>query len=713
MCACGKRSMIDRSSSIFFPPQLRDEVLASQQFPTFWWNFVVIEGVRAQDAGAWSTLVATCAALKRLPKAFVKTVGCEHDVADFLPAARAWARDYPLRHPLPDVETLRTHMDRVLVQASLPGFQGPLLDVLRNDPLGSWKTLRAYAEARMPLRFPRHNGFFYDSATQRVLIPLQMAFAPPETARTRKVMTQLAGAVRQPHLLIGPHASTLHNETRILADTEIVSRIGMAALLLLSLVLLWIGAARAILLLGFVFLGTGLSFVVTRAVFGSVHGLTLSFGTAIIGLALDYALQAAFNIKTRSIWRSNFCGFSTTVVGLVVLMTSTIPLLRQMMFFGALGLTLSFILLYLYLAKWGKWKHLDVRVYTPRKRPAMAALSVALAVVSLVGLAVVRPQLDMQRFDFQPERARKIGRWFFSSMRMPPPLFQIDAQDTALQASQMARTWADSAHIPLETVSNYVPTLAQQTQHLASLERKRTSVIRQLSATHQTFFFPFIQNMTRRPYTLTLPVRPYCEHLQGDGQWLTLWMPRDAAQERKIQQHFPRVTSLRAVFARFPKILGQELHWMAPLSCLLATLFHFIYYRRLSYALIALFPFFCGMGLVMAVSFAFGFELSFVSVIGLVLVFGFSLDYGIFATDACLNPTREHMWTAIAVAALATLAGFVPLAFCKHPVLRDLGWTLLLGGAGTYLGAAYGIPWLMRRPRRTLDKTDLHRASQY
>jgi predicted RND superfamily exporter protein len=115
------------------------------------------------------------------------------------------------------------------------------------------------------------------------------------------------------------------------------------------------------------------------------------------------------------------------------------------------------------------------------------------------------------------------------------------------------------------------------------------------------------------------------------------------------------------------------------------------------------------MGLVAWFHIIFGLELSFISLMGLIMIYGMSVDYGIFATDIdrrTLNifgndaGKNRGVWTSIFLAAFTTVAGFLPLDFCRHPVLIDLGRTLTLGMIGTLLGTFWGVPFALVRLKR-------------
>jgi predicted RND superfamily exporter protein len=132
---------------------------------------------------------------------------------------------------------------------------------------------------------------------------------------------------------------------------------------------------------------------------------------------------------------------------------------------------------------------------------------------------------------------------------------------------------------------------------------------------------------------------------------------------------------------------------MAPMSLFLATLLLALYYRRVYPTLLGLIPFFSGLGLFALGAVIFQFKFSFITIIALVMVFGCSIDYGVFAVDLAIGKKRSvtGVWTALSLSALVTVIGFIPLIFCKHPVLSALGQPLVLGTVGTYLGTVWGI----------------------
>lgn len=702
----------DRSHRIFFPKDGQETVALSQSFPAFWWNFVVLD-LKENDFSAAHQL---CRKLKAMTPNPLLRVECNQGLNDLESISRDWAQDLPLRTDRPSDAWIKSAFDSDLAQASLPTGDRTWLKFLQSDPLQSWRELLKLVENRIKIKLERKNGFFYDSESHRIIIPVQAAFNPAEIQKTKQILAALSDFTPK-MVWVGPHESTLRNQEQVMQDLNAATHAGYVILVLLGGALLWLKRWQLLLLFPPVFVAVSGGAVVTVLVFGSIHGLTLSFGSGIIGLALDYGFNAAFGnkIQARNTWRSNWIGVATTLVGLFVLMQSAIPLLRQMMVFSAVGLSTGFLVFRFLFARYP-----DVLITRPfgvsfSPSPIKTSIIFILLASSIAGFFILRPNLDMKQFDFEDAKNQQTDQWLFKTLAMRSPLFTVNEGDKALIASQKEKQWAAQNGIAIETLANYLPTENEQSSHLMTWITGQTDCRRSPSMfpdVEMRFFSGFIESsLCKSPTRLkTLSAfseaRSYTQHLSAEGKWLTLWMPTDDGQELKIRQNQPTAHSLREALMAFPNILAKELSWMAPLSVFLVLIILLFYYRKLDPSWIALIPFFSGLGLFSLTAITFNLSVSFISVIALVMSFGFSFDYAIFAVDHYVKERTNGVWGAISSAAAATLAGFVPLLFTNHPVLKHLGQALCLSTLGCYLGAVWGIPGLIEL-RENLKKPRL------
>jgi hypothetical protein len=719
-------SWLDQSHRLFFPKSLGSVVSVQSDFPMLWWSFLEVDVplVAADSVTAepnWAGIQADCVEFSNVSRGLLERIFCgtvadfaienDNGVGNSAGILEAWSRDYPLRHARPTESVLRAQMNDVLAKASLP--IGPLVNLLRQDPFNSISELTKILESQTTLSFAQKGGVFYDSKTRRVLIPVQFAFPPFETQKMRTLTENLSkfcpvGNACYKPLFIGAHAATLENESQVKEDMHHVSQVSAVLLVILGGFILLTRRWRLFFIFPPILGAIFISALATIVVFGKIHGLTLAFGPGIVGLAMDYGLHIAFSNQPQRLWKANLFGLLTTVVVLLVMIKSEIPLLQQLMFFSSFGLVLGFLAIYFIFRKFpGAFSVVPYPIKVPRSA-FFSFVILALVAASVIGFFKTELSLDMRQMGFETPKRAEVSRWFYESSGSPAPLFQVSAKgENPLVMAHAQKNWATQNEIRVSNVAGFLPPVETQVANLESWHNDLcigSKWYETLPEVTRQFFSPFFKTSPcgpRHPETLesvkTAPA--YVRDFGSDGRWLTMWLPNEGTDVEKIKAKYPEVISFVDMAMLFPKIFAGELRWMMPLSLGLAFLLLVFYYRRLSLALLGVTPFFSGLGLYLIMTFLFSWKTSFISVIGLIMVFGFSLDYGIFATDLMrrqkLRPD-EGVWTALSVAGLVNVAGFLPLMVCHHPVLSSLGRTLFFGTIGTYLGSVWGIPGLYR-----------------
>ncbi len=143
------------------------------------------------------------------------------------------------------------------------------------------------------------------------------------------------------------------SSTNASREISIISTISLLAVLLMLIftfrTALPIAAAFASILISLAF-----AFCVTTSIFGSIHALTLVFGTSLIGSCIDYSLHFFVNWKARLELKSgsqikNFLlkgltlSLASTEICYLLLIFTPFPLLRQMAVFSLTGILSSFL----------------------------------------------------------------------------------------------------------------------------------------------------------------------------------------------------------------------------------------------------------------------------------------------------------------------------------------------------------------------------------
>ncbi len=705
-------SKIDDSANIFFPKSLSYLQIAQAELPLFWWNFVVINP--EQNQAQFSKADSVCRELKKTLNNEIKYLVCGDEIASFYPALVEWANDIVYRESfgmLPALSPInyQQKITSALSEISYLGTTNKILFSLKQvDPFDQWQAYLVKSKVFSD-SFTKKQGFLIDEKTQRLIIPIQFRL-PPKMKNVEQSMNTLAQF--KGVYLVGAHGSTYLNEKQVHVDLELVSQVGAAVFALFILYLVLIGRLAALLLIPPVAIALGLATIVTEWIYGSIHGLTLAFGSGIVGLTVDYGLHGAFNSESKQTWQSNTIGFFTTLVGLGVLAFSGIPLIQQMMVFGILGLVFGFALYYLLCRFFPRQFTIpSVKTYFPEFRYSWVIV-VALILCGLYSAKKTNLGFDLRRFNYQTTELKEATDWFYSQGQQNEQFLILHAKED-LYKSASELTWSKENKINYVGLFNLIPDRTSQESNILSWKNEGcTDLTRTSSTTEKKVFNPFFTNICEKehvPFAFDdLKKTSYVNHLIGDDKFITLFFAENTEQQMQIKQAYPEAHSLVESIKGFSTSLEKDLLWMIPAAIFLSFLILLAYYKKFVLASIALIPFATGVGLFFVASAILNKYLDLISVLGLLMVFGFSIDYGVFSTDCQVFPHNKdekvHVDTALWFAAMTNIIGFFPMILVKHPILYQLGFALFYGTIGTYIGTKWGVPIALKLALR--NKTE-------
>lgn len=718
-----KTAWVRSDGAGFFPDEIGKLIGKLNGFSVSRWNFVVIDPVAGSDRD--DLPLRLCASLKSEFKTGYQ-FQCQLTAGVPGQIVTEWARDLPLRRTMPETSAVLDEMNVTLAKAGLladPELRG----LLRHDPFGSYQELLSRLETQKPVKLSVRNDFLVEPDSGRVLIPMLVGHDPLDVASTEKLASSIAATCKGKDGqedacsrvgFLGGHFASLENQRQVVDDLSIVSVSGVISLIL-SLILLKIFKQMRLL---FVLIPVAAAMLMAAAVIvlkdGWIHGLTLSFGSGLVGLSVDYGAHAAFHGREPGIWRSNLMGLLTTLVVLGVLAFTEIPVLRQLMFFAMLGLTFSYLVMFAMHHFFPKLVAAEPLKLPALKSRVMGIVMGLFVVAGCVGLIGGKYALDLQSLNYMGDRTKSLYVWFQQAAKMNN-LFVIHddvPQGSLLTDLHAEKQWAESAGVRLENAALYVPLLATQEQNRstwfdADCDYKFKAA---LDETQRRFFAPYWSERPCAAVTArSLEPGPdagappaYVAHLASKDGWISIFFPENAEQTAATKARFPSAFSLVEVAQKFPTLFKSELSWMIPLTLVAIALVLAFYFRSLYLSIAAILPFLSGVGAVVVVSTLTGEPLNFVAMIALLMLCGLSVDFGIFTVDQCRG-TAEHpekTQSALLFCCISSLLGVVPMIFAGHPVLRSLGMPLAVGQTGALLGSIFGVPAFMslrrRRPAR-------------
>ncbi len=604
---------------------------------------------------------------------------------------------------------------------------------------------------------PRLVDGHFVSADGFALVLLTTTASPFSSARSAPVLSALACAMRQVNQShggglrfeqAGLHRFALRAEQGIRDDIQRISTLSTVGMIVLFLALY---RRPRFLLLGAVPLaaGTVVATAACRLVFGGVHGVTLAFGSSLLGVGIDYVAHFVNHVvldaerrgpfaSMRALWPGLALGAATTIAGLAGLGWTGFPGMQELALFAAVGVTTSLLA-----TRWMVPPWMPATVTTPRlargaadlclrvwdalraRRTPMLALGAAALLFALVGLARLRWVDDLRAMnDADPAmmaeeeavRARvaqgEAGRFVIARGQSDDEaLTRNDAvyarltqarQDGLLRAFRSAHPFlrAAAAQRAVEQALVEAPGLAERATRALEGE-----------GFVGPMFAPFAASL-RPSEPLTWArlsdspagelVRPLRVELGDSIAYLTFVSGVRGSDELRArlegiegvdyfdQQEF-LADSYRTFRRRTTELLGLGLVVVLGL-CVLR-------YRSLRLGWASITPALLGAAVALGTLGMLGEPANLMHLVGSLLVLSMGEDYAVFLLEA-RGDAREVASTmvGIAVACLTTVLSFGLLATSAHPALHALGLVTSIGVASSLFLAPLA---LLLAPART------------
>jgi predicted exporter len=541
--------------------------------------------------------------------------------------------------------------------------------------------------------------------------------------------------------------------TAIEADVKRVSSLSTV----LSCVLLWIlFRSLRLLALAAIPVATGVlaGVAVVLLVFGRLHGITLAFGAALIGVAIDYVVHfychhtivsptADPRESLRAILRPLSTGAATTIAGFAALSGSSLAGLREVACFSVVGILVAFgmtvlvvpLLMPRTVVRVGARDRLVAAVGRAfagliRARRAMAWIPAVVVVFAVFALPQARldPEIaNLGRIDpdllAEEERVHaRIART--EQMQFVVALGDDEATALAVNDGVAMRLEAAIEAGELEGLRSLSPLLPAPATQLAvarvatddaGLPERLRRVFR-AEGFAEGAFEPYLtaldaplpaalayEDLLASPIGLLL--RNFLIPLGDRIAVLTfLQGVRDAEALAARLADLPQAILFRqAELFREAQIAYQRstaillFAGLVAVSGLLA-----LRYRDGRRTLSALAPALLAVLLTVSILAATGRALDLISLTALLCVLSMGVDFGVFLVDAYDGPADVGVAAALTgmlLDCITTVGSFGLLALSEHPVLANLGLTVAIGIGSSLLLAPTTLASLSRPER--------------
>ncbi|MBN9463659.1 MAG: MMPL family transporter [Burkholderiales bacterium] len=652
-----------------------------------------------------------------------------------------------------EVPALHAALERtVAALGSSAGLFGK--EWLLRDPTG--ETLRLLDALRADQAPRLHDGVWVSADGEHVMLLLETAAPGTDLDGQEAALQVLEHGFRQVREELGVPAAMMRvsGPARFAVESREAIRGDVARLSVLGIGLIfgllgWAFRSLRALALALVPIGSAVA-VATAAValgFGSVHGLTLAFGTTLIGESVDYALYHLVRmaspepVPARAFWATIRLGVLTSVAGFVALLFSGFPGLAQLSVFSIAGLLTAvtvtrFVLPVLTPAGWHPRDlgPLDARLARllsaarRLRRPAAVLVAVALAV------AVSRHghlwDDDIASLNPVSKAAQQLDEELRAALGAPDARLMVviaaETQATALQGAEQVgaalREQVRQGRLGgFESPADLLPPPALQRARQAALPdadalRRRLQAAAQGLPLRLASLEPFVADVqaarARAPLTLAdlegtqlgVRVRSMLSTHGGrttavialraapgvplDPDALARSLPAPEGASVAVVDLKAETDRLYAGYLR--EAVALSLAGAAAVVALLALAL-----RSAAAVLEVCLPLAGAVVLVVAGFAATGHALNLLHLVGLLLVVAIGSNYSLFMhglrRGVLSRVPSSGTLASLALADATTMTGFGVLAFSGVPLLAALGTTV---GAGCALALVLSALWI-------------------
>jgi len=620
--------------------------------------------------------------------------------------------------------------------------------LLPNDPTG--EMVQLLGELDSGAQPPLVDGAWASRDGTRALLLVQTRALGSDTDAQQQAMAsihQAFDAAAQTHpearlVMTGPGVFSVTSRETI--QTQ-VSRLSIISVLIIAALLLMVYRSATALILGFLPVITGVLAGVTAVSlgFGTVHGITLGFGTALIGEAVDYSIYLFVQSEqadadqqhwVKRFWPTIRLGVLTSVCGFASLLLSGFPGLAQLGLYAIAGLVAAaamtrFVLPHLLPAKFRihdvsaiglLLSHLTQRAAALRW-PALIVLAAACAILAVSRDTLLNEKISSLSPVSQADVA--LDESLRADMGAPDVRYLIvitgDSRESVLASSEkvsaLLQAQVDQGELAgFESPSRYLPSTATQKARQASLPtsgelRARLSEAVQGLPVRAQLFTPFLADIE------AARIRPLLEPRdlektsmamavdalllqQSRGGWTAL-LPLKAPQGSEIKAGAIRTalaaTGLPDVLFVDMKAESDRLYsgylreaTLLSLGGLLAiVVLLMVIFRSPLRMLRVIGPLLASVVTVTAGLALAGQPLIILHLVGLLLVVAVGSNYALFFDRPDpLTPIPHRTLASMLLANVTTVAGFGLLAFSNVSILQAMGVTV---APGVILALAY------------------------
>lgn len=650
----------------------------------------------------------------------------------------------------PNVNTVRFTPNglQTAISDTIDTLNSPLGDVVKktflHDPTGEMLDILGEFDGQNTI--PEIGGAWSSQDGHRAILIAQSKAGGGNTdalqTNVQSIQTDYALAVRTTgvkgtHLLIsGAPMFAVNARATIQREVKILSTLSMIVIVVL-LFLVYRSMSTLLLSLLPVLSGVLAGITAVSLVFGSVHGITVGFGTTLIGEAVDYTiyyfvqsqqLKQTNNSWVKLFWPTIRLGVLTSVCGFSSLLFSSFPGLAQIGLYSIIGLLTAaavtrFILPQLCPVNPKMLDTTSIGLHLAQVVTRITQWRLAIYVLLILSIALVifHPQKiwrnGLTGLSMATQKQQDTDAQLRADLGAPEMRYLLavsaHSQEQVLQIAeqvslQMQHLLTQGVIASFDTPTRFLPSIRTQQQRLNSipeapeLYHNLQIAVRGLpiSATHLDGFIVDVEHTKQLPLIsnqllqgTNLGMATDAMLMQGKYTWTALLPIRTVSADQfnpvivnnaLLQAGIPHA-KLLDILQQSKQIYAGYLHEVMFNSFLGLVGIVLLLVLTLHSAVRlwqVLFPVLAAVLFVVSGLILIGNHLSLFHLIGMLLIVAIGSNYALFFDRYHRSTSLEpHTLTSLLFANLTTVMAFGVLAFSNVPVLHDIGITVAPGAS--------------------------------
>ncbi len=673
------------------------------------------------------------------------------------------SKDIPLKD-LQDNDYIHRQLDKV--KSKLLSYEGiSIKEQLIKDPLDlSGKVIGNIIEQNITYSIKLKNNVLFSKDGQHVLVitrPKSKSFDMDKTEELIKTLNEIVAKVRQAQdhpvtiKIFGTHVYAQTTASLIRKDITIIF-----ILSIIGVVLIYIFAFRQLkpLLISLFPIVCGLSAGLfgLALFFDKIQGITLIFGSTLIGVCIDYSTHYFVNFVFKSekntsdtrfqaisgIKQSLLFGYLTTIIVFIVFSFSGLRFFKEIAIFSCIGITTAYLISVFIIPQFRFAKGIDpgllltlfqklIKIGSPpssRWKISFLGFTGILFIVSVVIAMSIPFDNNIYNLNYTDPKLKLLEREFLtrygdistSNMimmtgRSTEEVLRLN--DKVYQVLSEAKK--DHVIDSFYNIHPFLPSKKAQQQNIQNILdidwQKIREVVKKESVNlgfKETAFDPFFQelkDLKKESYLITdmfirkTPFAPVLDELLSRHKNERILISYfKARNEEKLPILLKKLEKLdkNVYYINKVQLINQIIHFLKEevlqlmiVSFSAIAVLLFILYRNILKIILAIIPAIFGILVSILISTLFGMGINIVSFFAFILIIGIGLDYGIFITNSLIHKkTIEVSGTAIMIAALTTILAFGSLIISSNLALASIGMINLSGITLTMLFSVYIIP---------------------